>query len=135
MNCKSHAKPEWPLSCSVQGMSITLQQAFSETVTQLRRELVREGLETAMEWNSALDLRDTTGAQVPDTRCFFVFDPISLLHHAQHSLPAAALATVTLRESGTNTIVLIEGRGLSYRRACRALARLRRQLPEIRHAA
>ena len=27
MNCKSHAKLEWPLSCSVEGMSITLQQA------------------------------------------------------------------------------------------------------------
>lgn len=116
-------------------MSITLQQTFPETAAQLRRELVREGLETAMEWNSALDLRDSTGAQVAETRCFFVFDPISLLHHAQHASPTAALATITLCEAGIHTIVRIEGGGLSYRRACRALARLRRQLPEIRHAA
>ncbi len=116
-------------------MSITLFLSFRESLTLLRRELAREGMETAAEWDSALDLRDSVGPQLTDSRCIFAFDPIALLHHSQALQPAAALATITLRASGETVQITVEGRGTSYRKACRALAHCRRQLPHLRHAA
>lgn len=116
-------------------MSITLFLPFRDCLLLLRREITREGLETAAEWDSALDLRDSLGPQLADSRCIFVFDPLSLLHHSQGLTPAAALATITVRARGDAAEVTVEGRGVSYRKACRALAHCRRQLPHLRHAA
>ena len=116
-------------------MSITLALPFPKTLSMLRRELTREGMETAAEWDSALDLRDFVGPQLADSRCVFVFDPIALLHHSEARQPAAALATITLRACDLHTEITVEGSGVSYRKACRALARCRRQLPQLRHAA
>lgn len=116
-------------------MSITLYLAFPEALSLLRRELAREGLETAAEWDSTLDLRDSVGPQLADSRCVFAFDPLALLHQSQALRPAAALATITLRASNRQTEITVEGSGVSYRKACRALARCRRQLPDLRHAA
>lgn len=116
-------------------MSITLFLSFRECLTLLRHELAREGMETAAEWDSALDLRDSLGPQLADSRCIFAFDPIALLHHSQAFEPAAALATITLRARGEAAEISVEGRGASYRKACRALAHCRRQLPHLRHAA
>ena len=116
-------------------MSITLFMSFRECLPLLRRELAREGMETAAEWDSALDLRDSVGPQLTDSRCIFAFDPLSLLHHSQAFQPAAALATITVRATGEAVSIGVEGRGPSYRKACRAVARCRRQLPHLRHAA
>ena len=116
-------------------MATMLPLTFSESVALLRRELALEGLETASEWDSALDLRDTMGPKIPDLRCIFVFDPVSLLLHAETGRPASALASVTLQSLGNHTAVSVSGRGPSYRKACDALLRCTRQLPPLRHAA
>lgn len=116
-------------------MSITLPLPFSECLAPLRRELTRQGLETAVEWNSALDVRDSMGTQLTDLRCFFVFDPLSLLHHSYASHPAAALATLTLRADDSTTTVTVHGSGISYRKARRAVARCLQTMAHLRHAA
>lgn len=116
-------------------MSVTLYMQFHSCLPLLRAALVREGLETAAEWDTALDVRDSVGPQLTDSRCIFAFDPLALLHHSQQAQPAAALATITVRACGETVGVTVEGRGVSYRKACRALAQCRRQLPHLRHAA
>lgn len=116
-------------------MSKTLFLPFPECLSLIRRELGAEGLETASEWDAALDLRDTMGPQVAEKRCLFVFDPVALLHGCQAEKPASALATVTLQSHGLCTSVAVSGHGPSYQKACRAIARCTQQLPPLRHAA
>ncbi len=108
---------------------------FRDSLSLLRRELAAEGLETAAEWDSALDLRDTMGPQMSENRSIFVFDPVSLLHFSQAGEPASALATVTLQSVGGDTRVSLTGNGVSYRNAATAIARCPCQLPPLRHAA
>lgn len=106
-------------------MSFNLFLPFQDALSHLRRNLRQLGLETAIEWDAALDVRDSTGAQLTDIRCIYVFDPLELLHTSQHAAPASALTTLTLRARGSHTEVSISGRGLAYRKACGALSPLR----------
>jgi len=106
-------------------MSFTLLLSFQDALSHLRHNLRRLGLETAVEWDATLDVRDSTGAQLTDIRCIYVFDPLELLHASQNAGPASALTTLTLRARGNRTEVTISGRGLAYRKACGALSPLR----------
>ncbi|MBL8238998.1 MAG: hypothetical protein JNM66_16365 [Bryobacterales bacterium] len=116
-------------------MTTTFLRPFRESLLSLRRELAADGLETAAEWDSALDLRDTMGPQMPENRSIFVFCPVALLHATQAGKPAAALAIVTLQSLGKHTLVSLLGQGPSAERASAAILRCARQLPPLRHAA
>jgi hypothetical protein len=116
-------------------MSIPVALPFPQALQALRLALAAEGLETASEWDAAFDLRTSMGPQLPDLRCISVFDPVALHYWANAANPTAALAILTLCDCGRFTQISISGHGTSYRKACRALARCRRGLPPLRHAA